>query len=73
MKLELIPNVRHAMRMVSIQVAALAVAWGSMPQDLQQAVLTAIGVPEHRVPAVFGAMFLLGRLVRQRKTEGAPE
>lgn len=69
MKPELIPNWRQSVRMLSVQVAAVAVAWGSMPEEWQQAVLLAVGVPEHRVPAVFGILFLLGRLLRQPKTE----
>ena len=58
--------------MFSVQVAAVAVAWGSMPEAWQHAVLVAVGVPEHRVPAVFGVLFLLGRLLRQPKTEPQP-
>jgi hypothetical protein len=64
-KPKLIPEARRAWRMFSVQVAALAIAWGAMPTDLQAAVLTAVGVPAERVPAVFGLLFLIGRLVAQ--------
>ena len=33
MKPKLIPNWRRAWRMFSVQVAAVAVAWGAMPPD----------------------------------------
>jgi hypothetical protein len=35
---------------------------------MQTAVLTALGVGPERVPAVLGALFLLGRLIDQPKT-----
>jgi hypothetical protein len=60
-----IPEIRNAWRMLSVQVAAVAIAWGAMPTDLQSAVLAAVGVPAERVPAVFGLLFLIGRLVAQ--------
>ncbi len=69
---KLIPNWRQAWRMLSVQVAALAVAWGALPPDAQAAVLEAIGIGPERVPAALGALFLLGRLIDQPKTrEGA--
>lgn len=68
MKLKPIPNWRQSWRMLSVQVAAAAVAWGSLPPEMQTAVLTALGVGPERVPAVLGALFLLGRLIDQPKT-----
>lgn len=69
MKPKLIPNWRRAWRMFSVQVAAVAVAWGAMPPDAQAAVLAAIGIGPERVPAVLGALFLLGRLIDQPKVQ----
>lgn len=70
MKPKLIPNWRAAPRMLSVQIAALAVAWGSAPVDLQTAMLAAIGIGPERIPAVLGALFLLGRLIDQPSTRG---
>jgi hypothetical protein len=72
MKPTLIPNWRRAARMFSVQVATIAVAWGSMPQEWQQAALVSVGVPSERVPAIFGLLFLLGRVIRQPRTEAQP-
>ena len=68
MKLQPIPNWRRAWRMLSVQVAAVAVAWGTLPPDTQAAILQAVGIGPERVPAVLGALFLLGRLIDQPKT-----
>lgn len=64
---KLIPNWRRAWRMLSVQVAALAVAWGAMPAETQAAVLEALGIGPERVPAVLGALILLARLIDQPK------
>lgn len=68
MRIQAIPNWRRAWRMLSVQVATVAVAWGAMPVDAQTAVLSALGIGPERVPAVLGALFLLGRLIDQPKT-----
>ena len=68
----IIPNWRRAWRMLSVQVAALAVVFGSLPPDAQAAVLVFIGVPAARLPAVLGLLVLAGRLIQQPKAaEGA--
>lgn len=68
----IIPNWRRAWRMLSVQVAALAVVFGSLPPDAQAAVLAFIGVPAARLPAVLGLLVLAGRLIQQPKAaEGA--
>lgn len=56
--------------MLSMWVAALSVAWGATPVDLQMAVLAAVGVGPERVPAVLGLLFVLARLVDQPGTNG---
>lgn len=71
MKPKLIPEARRAWRLVSMQVAAVAVIFGAMPQDLQAAVLQAVGVPPERLPAVFGLLFIVARLWAQKPRDGA--
>lgn len=63
--MQLIPNWRKAWRMLSVQLAILAVAFGALPTDAQGAMLDVIGVPSSRVPAVLGFLFLIGRLISQ--------
>jgi hypothetical protein len=65
--MKLIPEARRAWRMASVQVAAAAICWGTMPTEWQSAILAALGVPAERMPAVFGLLFLLGRLLAQPK------
>lgn len=43
-----IPNWRRAWRMASVQLAALAVLFGSLPADAQASILDMIGVPAAR-------------------------
>lgn len=68
--MKLIPNWRRAWRMMSVQVAGLAVAWGLLPPDQQAALLGFFGVGPERAPAVLGLLFLAGRLIDQPKTRG---
>jgi len=68
--IQAIPNWRRAWRMLSVQIAALAVTWGALPIDTQQAVLALAGVPAERVPALLGVLVLLARLVDQPATRG---
>ena len=63
--MKIISNWRRAPRMLSMWVAALAVAWGATPVDLQTAVLEAFGVGPERIPAVLGLLFVLARLIDQ--------
>lgn len=65
-----IPNWRRAWRMASVQLAALAVLFGSLPADAQASILDMIGVPAARVPAIIGLLFLVGRMVQQPKVSG---
>ncbi len=64
----LIPNWRRAWRMASVQVATVAVAWGSLPADTQAAVLDAVGLSPSQVPLVLGVLMLLARVVNQPST-----
>lgn len=63
--MKLIDNWHTAWRMWSVQAAALLVAWGTLPADMQAAIVAAVGVPAERVPAILGALVILGRLVQQ--------
>jgi hypothetical protein len=60
-------NWKRAPRMLSVQLAALVVAWGIVPADQQAAMLDWIGIEPARVPAVLGLLVILGRLVDQPK------
>lgn len=63
--MKLIPNWRHAGKMLSVQVAGAAVLFGSLPADQQAAVLTWLGVGVERIPAVMGIAVIVGRLIDQ--------
>lgn len=64
----LIDNWREAPKMLSFWAAMLAVAWGSMPPDVQASVLAWLGMPAERIPAVLGVLMLLARLIKQKST-----
>ncbi len=51
--------------MASVQVAALIVAWGTLPIDVQAALVGAVGIPAERVPAILGVLMLVARLIDQ--------
>lgn len=63
--MKLIENWRRAWRMWSVQAAAVLVAWGALPLEYQSAIVSAVGIPSERVPAVLGLLVILGRLVQQ--------
>lgn len=70
--MQLIDNASSAWRMLSVQVGAVAVAWGSLPEQLQATLLDAVGVPAGRVPAILGALVILGRIISQPKLRNGP-
>jgi hypothetical protein len=63
-----IPNWRNAWRMLTVQISAAAVVFGSLPVEAQGAVLDAVGVSPARVPAVLGVALLVARLIAQPGT-----
>lgn len=65
--MKIIPNWRRAWRMASMQIAGLAVVFGTLPADAQAAMLDMVGVPPTRVPAILGLLFMAGRLLAQQK------
>lgn len=67
--MKLIPQWRRAWRMASVQVATLAVVFGSLPADTQAQVLDLVGVPPGRVPAIIGLLLIVSRIVAQPKAE----
>lgn len=69
--MRLIPNAGRAWRMLSMQVAGLAVIFGSLPPDQQSAILQWLGLAPERIPAVLGALFIATRLVQQPKVNDA--
>jgi hypothetical protein len=70
--MKLIPDWRRAWRMTSVQLAAMAVLFGTLPADTQAAVLDMVGVPATRVPAILGLLFILGRIVGQPRLAATP-
>jgi len=66
--MKLIPNANRAWRMLSVQIAALAVVFGALPVDQQSAILAWLGVGPERIPAVVGALVIFTRLIDQPKT-----
>lgn len=63
-----IENWRQSWRMLSVQVAAVAVAWSAMPADAQAAVLGVLGVGPERIPGILGLLVIAARLIDQPKT-----
>lgn len=63
-----IENWRQSWRMLSVQVAAVAVAWSAMPADAQAAVLAVLGVGPERIPGILGLLVIAARLIDQPKT-----
>ena len=59
---------RQSWRMLSVQVAAVAVAWSAMPADAQAAVLGVLGVGPERIPGILGLLVIVARLIDQPKT-----
>lgn len=66
--MKLIENWRSAWRMLSVQVATLAIVWGALPVDQQAAILALFGVGPERVPLVLGLAVILARVVSQPAT-----
>ena len=64
--MKLIPDWRQAWRMLSVQVASLAIVWGALPVDQQAAILALCGVGPERVPLVIGLAVIVARVVSQR-------
>ena len=63
--MKLIPEARRAWRLLSVQVASLAVIFGALPVDHQSAILSLIGVGPERIPAALGLLFIAARLIQQ--------
>lgn len=68
--MRLIDNWRRAWRLLSVQVAAAAVAWSALPPDVQTAVLGTLGVSPERVPGILGLLVIVARLVDQPRARG---
>lgn len=64
--MKLIPDWRQAWRMLSVQVASLAIVWGALPVDQQAAILALFGVGPERVPLFIGLAVIVARVVSQR-------
>lgn len=64
---------KSAHKMLSMWIGTLAVAFGAAPEDMQIAILTALHVPQNRIAAVLGAMFMASRMLNQTATPKAEE
>ena len=67
---KLIPNARSAWRMLSVQIAAVAVLFGALPLDQQAAILALLGVGPERIPSLMGLAFILARVIDQPCVRG---
>lgn len=56
--------------MLSVQVAAVAVVWGSLPPDQQAAILGLLGIGHERIPALMGLAVIIARVIDQPKARG---
>ena len=65
--MRLIPNARAAWRMLSVRVAAFAVAFGALDPISQAGILSMLHIPAGRVTAVMGLMVIVARLIDQPK------
>ena len=60
-----IPNASAAWRMLSVRVAAAAVAFGALDPVSQASILNMLHIPAERLPALIGLGVILARLVGQ--------
>jgi hypothetical protein len=65
--MKLIPEARRAWRMLSVQAAALIVAWVNAPEAAQAAVLGLLGVSSNAVTGLLALGVIAGRLIDQPK------
>ena len=56
-----------AVRMFSVQAAALIIAFVSAPPEMQTLIVDLIGIPADKVPGILALFVIIGRLVRQPK------
>jgi hypothetical protein len=66
--MRLIPNARTAWRMLSVRVAAAAVAFGALDPISQAGILGMLHIPPDRLPALLGLAIIVARLIDQPKT-----
>ena len=66
--MKLIPNAGRAWRMLSVQIASVAVIYSALPADQQAAILALLGIGPERIPGLIGLAIIVARLVDQPKT-----
>ena len=69
--MKLIPDWRQAWRMLSVQVASLAIVWGALPVDQQAAILALFGVGPERVPLFISLAVIVARVVSQQQADAS--
>ena len=67
--MKLANNWKDAWKWLSVQGAALIVAWSLTPADSQAAVLSLLHLTPDQVTAALGLLTLFGRLVSQKPKE----
>jgi hypothetical protein len=63
--MRLIPEIRRAWRMFSMQAGGLIVAWSALPAVQQQAVMEFLRLTPNQITAAMGLLVIVGRLVDQ--------
>lgn len=63
--MKLIPEASRAWRLLSVQIASVAVIFGALPVDQQSAILSLLGIGPERIPAFLGLAVIVARLVKQ--------
>ena len=68
--MKLIPNWRSAGRMLSVQIAGIAVLFGALPSDQQAAILSLLGVGAEGIPLALGLAVIVARVIDQPRVRG---
>ena len=67
----LIQDWREAWKFFSMWGAAVVVAWASLPEAYQVAVLDLLGISSDRLLGLMGVAIMIGRILHQGPTPGA--
>ena len=65
--MKLSPNWRSAGRMLSVQIAGVAVVFSALPADQQAAILGLLGLSPAQIPGALGLAIIVARLIDQPK------
>lgn len=65
--MKMIPNWRSAGRMLSVQIAGVAVVFSALSADQQAAILALLGLSPEQIPGALGLAIIVARLIDQQK------